>query len=73
MEKGKDYGVADGGRIRFARGETDIMPPEMASYVLARLYGKNRKNFANYMRDYYLDAPGGPGVDRQVGDKNGAH
>jgi hypothetical protein len=44
-------------RVRFGTGETDVMPREMAEYVLMRLYGESnasRKKFAAYMREYWI-------------------
>jgi hypothetical protein len=51
-------------RVRFSTGETDVMPLDMAEYVLMRFYNKRRAIFAGFMRDFYLDREGGPGADR---------
>lgn len=47
--------------VRFAKGDTDEMPLEMAEFVLSRLYSESmaaRKKFAKYMSEYWLQRPG---------------
>lgn len=47
-------------RVRFWTGETDVMPLDMAEFVIKRLYGESnasRSKFAKYMAEYWKQRP----------------
>lgn len=40
-------------RVRFAAGETDEMPLDMAEFIMRKLYGQRRDIFARYAGEYW--------------------
>ena len=46
-------------RIKFADGETDDMPSEMAEFMIREMFRTKRRQFASLARSYYLALHGG--------------